>query len=24
LDMGYTRIKGFLWFVYSNKIVEVK
>lgn len=23
-DMGYTDIKGYLWFVYSNEIVEVK
>lgn len=22
-DMGHSNIKGFLWFVYSNKIVEV-
>ena len=22
-SMGYTNIKGFLWFVYSNKIIEV-
>ena len=23
-DMGYINIKGYLWYVYSNKIVEVK
>uniref|UniRef100_A0AB33JCG6 DNA 3'-5' helicase n=1 Tax=Prevotella sp. GTC17260 TaxID=3236796 RepID=A0AB33JCG6_9BACT len=23
-DMGYTNIKGYLWFVYSNQIKEVK
>ena len=22
-DMGHSNIKGFLWFVYSNKITEV-
>ena len=22
-DMGHTNIKGYLWFVYSNKIEEV-
>lgn len=23
-QMGYKDVKGYLWFVYSNKIVEVK
>ena len=23
-DMGYQNVKGYLWFVYSNKIEEVK
>ncbi len=23
-QMGHTKVKGFLWFVYSNRIVEVK
>ena len=22
-QMGHSRVSGFLWFVYSNKIVEV-
>ena len=22
--MGYAQVKGYLWFVYSNKIEEVK
>ena len=22
--MGYANVKGYLWFVYSNKIIEVK
>lgn len=24
ISMGYTNIQGFLWYVYSNKVVEVK
>ena len=23
-EMGHSRVKGYLWFVYSNKIEEVK
>ena len=23
-QMGYKNVKGYLWFVYSNKIVEIK
>ena len=23
-DMGHTRVEGFLWYVYSNQIQEVK
>ena len=24
VDMGYPNVKGFLWYVYPNKVVEVK
>lgn len=24
IDMGYPNVKGFLWYVYPNKVVEVK
>ena len=23
-DMGHTNVKGYLWYVYSNRIEEVK
>ena len=22
-DMGYTRVKGYLWYVYKNKLISV-